>query len=51
MVPSTSTVCLTHDLVKVGHELREHLGDHRTQQVPSPTHGGLADTEDRAGRS
>src|ERR687894_3123552 len=39
---------LSHDLVKIGHELREHLGDHRTQHVPSPAYGGLADPEDRA---
>ncbi|HZA18609.1 MAG TPA: hypothetical protein VE645_17285, partial [Pseudonocardiaceae bacterium] len=36
-------------LTRVGYELGEHLGDQRAQQVPSPVHGGLADTEDRTG--
>ena len=33
----------------MGYELREYLSDQRAQQVPSPAHGGLADTEDRTG--
>jgi hypothetical protein len=39
----------TNDLAWMGYELREYLGDQQAQQVPSPTHGGLADTEDRTG--
>src|SRR5918998_5022469 len=39
----------SHHPDRVGHELSENLPDQRAQHIPAPTHGGLADTEDRTG--